>query len=238
MKSFLLTIIAVQIIHCLGVPVPEDALRASVLKLNEITKVTNLCGITGRRVANTYRTGKLSYSVDLTFSVKETICSKNSGLEFDDPSCYFRPKNSAEEGFCKSHVEYFANKVADIEVECEGLKTVDSESDVTESSEATIEEISESRETSFEETSDVESKSVESSLEEPSNDQTESEDTSLEETADVKTKSIETSLEETSDMRSRSEETYLQESSNEKSQSTELSHEKYSTEYKDSRFQH
>ncbi|XP_072115848.1 secreted phosphoprotein 24-like [Mobula birostris] len=171
MKSFLLTIIAVQILHCLGVPVPEDALRASVLKLNEITKVTNLCGITGRRVANTYRTGKLSYSVDLTFSVKETICSKNSGLEFDDPSCYFRPKNIAE-GFCKSRVEYFADKVADIEVECEGLKIVDSESDSTKSSEATVEETSESRETSFEETSD---------------DQTESEDTTLEETTDVST---------------------------------------------------
>lgn len=36
-------------------------------------------------------TGKISYNVDLAFSVQETVCSKNSGLEFDDSSCIFRP---------------------------------------------------------------------------------------------------------------------------------------------------
>ncbi|XP_059821948.1 secreted phosphoprotein 24-like [Hypanus sabinus] len=168
MKSFLLTIIAVQIIHCLGVPSPKEALRASVIKLNEITEITNLCGISRRGVTNTYRTGKLSYSVDLTFSVKETVCSKNSGLEFDDPSCSFCPKNIAGKGFCKSHVEFFADKVADVDVECDGLKTVDSESDSTESSETSIESQSKSKESSLEETSNVKSKSEETSLQEES----------------------------------------------------------------------
>ncbi|XP_062908635.1 secreted phosphoprotein 24-like [Mobula hypostoma] len=139
MKTFLLSIFAVQILYCSGVPSTKEALRASVIKLNEITEITNLCGITRRGVTNTYRTGKLSYNVDLTFSVKETICSKNSGQEFDDPSCFFRPKNIAEKGFCKSHVEFLADKVADVEVECDGLSTVDSESDSTETSENSIE---------------------------------------------------------------------------------------------------
>uniref|UniRef100_UPI00398EB0DE secreted phosphoprotein 24-like n=1 Tax=Pristiophorus japonicus TaxID=55135 RepID=UPI00398EB0DE len=139
MNSFLLTIAAVQILHCSGVPSPKDALRESVIKLNEITETTNLCGITRRRVKDIYRTGKLSYNVDLTFSVKETVCSKNSGLEFDDPSCHFHPRKSAEKGFCKSRVEYFADKVVDIDVECRGLKTVDSNSDSSESNEDSIE---------------------------------------------------------------------------------------------------
>ncbi|XP_067892398.1 secreted phosphoprotein 24-like [Heterodontus francisci] len=155
MKSFLLTIAAVQILHCSGIPSPKDALRMSIIKLNEITETTNLCGITRRRVNDIYRTGKLSYNVDLTFSVKETICSKNSGLEFDDPNCYFRPKKTAVKGFCKSHVEYFADEVSDIYVECRGLKTVDSNSDSSESSENNIEVGKKSKETSFENSPNV-----------------------------------------------------------------------------------
>ncbi|XP_067842962.1 secreted phosphoprotein 24-like [Heptranchias perlo] len=139
MKSFLLIIAAVQILHCSGVPTPQDALRESVIKLNEITEITNLCGITRRRVKDIYRTGTLSYNVDLVFTVKETVCSKNSGLEFDDPSCRFRPKKTAEKGFCKSHVQYFADRVIDIDVECRGLKTVDSNSDSSVSTENSIE---------------------------------------------------------------------------------------------------
>uniref|UniRef100_UPI00398E9A4E secreted phosphoprotein 24-like n=1 Tax=Pristiophorus japonicus TaxID=55135 RepID=UPI00398E9A4E len=139
MNSFLLTIAAVQILHCSGVPSPKDALRESVIKLNEITEITNLCGVTRRRVKDIYRTGKLSYNVDLTFLVKETVCSKNSGLEFDDPSCHFRPRKTAEKGYCKSRVEYFAGEVIDIDVECRGLKTVDSNSESFESRENSIE---------------------------------------------------------------------------------------------------
>ncbi|XP_072902855.1 secreted phosphoprotein 24-like [Hemitrygon akajei] len=225
MKSFLLTIIAVQILHCLGMPSPKEALRASVIKLNEITEITNLCGITRRGVTNTYRTGKLSYSVDLTFSVKETVCSKNSGQEFDDPSCSFRPKNIAEKGFCNSHVEFFADKVADVDVECDGLKTVDSESDATESSETSIESQSKSKESSLEETSNVKSKSEETSLQEESlNENDKSEDTSLDDSANVESKSKEMSVEESSHMRSRSMELSLEEPSNEQNEDSRAQH--------------
>uniref|UniRef100_UPI00398F2785 secreted phosphoprotein 24-like n=1 Tax=Pristiophorus japonicus TaxID=55135 RepID=UPI00398F2785 len=155
MNSFLLTIVAVQILHCSGVPSPKDALRESVIKLNEITETTNLCGITRRRVKDIYRTGKLSYNVDLTFSVKETVCSKNSGLEFDDPICHFRPRKTAEKGFCKSRVEYFAGEVIDIDVECRGLKTVDSNSESFESRENSIEVTSQSEESPPEESTNL-----------------------------------------------------------------------------------
>ncbi|XP_072900768.1 secreted phosphoprotein 24-like isoform X2 [Hemitrygon akajei] len=184
MKTFLLAIAAVQIFYCSGVPSTKEALRASVIKLNEITEITNLCGITRRGVIDTYRTGKLSYNVDLTFSVKETVCSKNSGQEFDNPSCFFRPKNIAEKGFCKSHVEFFADKVADVDVECDGLKTVDSESDSTESSETSIEAQSKSKETLPEETSNEKSKLEETALEISSNEKDKSKETSLEDSAD------------------------------------------------------
>ncbi|XP_032879393.1 secreted phosphoprotein 24-like [Amblyraja radiata] len=198
MKSFLLAIAAVQILHCSGVPSTKDALRASVAKLNEITEITNLCAITRRGVTNTYRTGKLSYNVDLTFAVKETVCSKNSGQEFDDPSCTFLSRNIVEKGFCKSRVEYFADKVADVDVECEGLKTIDSESDSTESNETSIEAQSKSNETSLEETSSVESKSEETLLEDSTNEKDKSKETSIEESSNMKSKSTELSLEESS----------------------------------------
>uniref|UniRef100_UPI00398F03F8 secreted phosphoprotein 24-like n=1 Tax=Pristiophorus japonicus TaxID=55135 RepID=UPI00398F03F8 len=141
MNSFLLTIAAVQILPCSGVPSPKDALRESVIKLNKITETTNLCGITRRRVKDIYRTGKLSSHVDLTFSVKETVCSKNSGLEFDDPSCHFRPRKTvvSPELYCGIKTPDFADEVVDIDVECRGLKTVDSSSESSESSEDSIE---------------------------------------------------------------------------------------------------
>ncbi|XP_059822076.1 secreted phosphoprotein 24-like [Hypanus sabinus] len=209
MKTFLLAFAAVQILCCSGVPSTKEALRASVIKLNEITEITNLCGVTRGGVTNTYRTGKLSYSVDLMFSVKETVCSKNSGQEFDDPSCSFRPKNIAEKGFCKSHVEFFADKVADVDVECDGLKTVDSESDSTESSENSIEAQSKSKETLPEETSNKKDKSKE---------------TSLEDSADVKSKSKETSAKESSNMKSKSMELSLEEPSNEQNEKSRSRH--------------
>ncbi|XP_069786586.1 secreted phosphoprotein 24-like [Narcine bancroftii] len=215
MKSFLLTIAAVQILHCSGVPSTKHALRASILKLNEITEIANLCAITRRGVTNTYRTGKLSYNVDLTFSVKETICSKNSGHEFDDVSCLFRPKKVAETGLCRSHVEYFANKVSDIDVECEGLKTVGSESDSTESSETRTEAQSESKETSLEETSDVESNSEETSLEDASDDQGKSRGTPPEVRSNGQSDSQGTSVEDSHNMKSTSTELSLEESSKE-----------------------
>ncbi|XP_041056023.1 secreted phosphoprotein 24-like [Carcharodon carcharias] len=194
MKSFLLTIAAVQILHCSGIPSPKDALRASVIKLNRITETTNLCGITRRRVKDIYRTGKLSYKVDLTFSVKETVCSKNSGLEFDDPSCRFCSKKTAEKGWCRSRVEYFADEILDVDVLCRGLKTFDSNSDSSESSENRIEVEIKSKEMSIEESPDVGSKSIESSLEESRNAGSKSLESSLEEYRNVKSKSTERSL--------------------------------------------
>uniref|UniRef100_UPI00398EB09C uncharacterized protein n=1 Tax=Pristiophorus japonicus TaxID=55135 RepID=UPI00398EB09C len=214
MNSFLLTIAAVQILHCSGVPSPKDALRESVRKLNEITETTNLCGITRRRVKDIYRTGKLSFNVDLTFSVKETICSKNSGLEFDDPSCHFHPRKTSEKGFCKSRVEYFADKVVDIDVECRGLKTVDSSSDSSESSEDSIEVKSKSQEMSLEVSSNVKSKSNELSLE------SEAKELSLESEAkelSLESKSEELSLDSKSNelsLESKSEELSFKKSSN------------------------
>ncbi|XP_060684040.1 secreted phosphoprotein 24-like isoform X2 [Hemiscyllium ocellatum] len=183
MKAFLLTIAAVQILHCSGIPSPKDALRASVIKLNEITETSNLCGITRRRVKNIQHTGKLSYNVDLTFSVKETVCSKNSGLEFDDPSCHFRLRKAAERGLCKSHVAYFADEVVDIDVECRGLKTVDSNSDSSESSENSVEVKTQPKPMSIEESPKVKSESTE---------------LSLEDSPDVRSKSSETSLDTSS----------------------------------------
>ncbi|XP_072351169.1 secreted phosphoprotein 24-like [Scyliorhinus torazame] len=179
MKSLLLTIAAMQILHCSGMPSPKDALRASVLKLNKITEITNLCGITRRRVKDVYRTGKVSYNVDLTFSVKETVCSKNSGLEFDDPGCHFRSKKSAEKGLCKSRVEYFADEVIEVDVECRGLKTIDSNSESSESSENSIEVETKSIETLIEESPNVKSKSTESSLEESPSVRSKSAETSF-----------------------------------------------------------
>ncbi|XP_048391317.1 secreted phosphoprotein 24-like [Stegostoma tigrinum] len=194
MKAFLLTIAAVQILHCSGIPSPKDALRASVLKLNQITETSNLCRITRRSVKDIHRTGKLSYNVDLTFSVKETVCSKNSGLEFDDRSCRFRTKKSAEKGFCKSHVEYYADEVIEVDVECRGLKTINGKSGSFESSENSVELKTKSKEKGIKESSNVQNKSTETSLEDFPDVESKSTETSLEDSLNVDSKSTETSF--------------------------------------------
>ncbi|XP_048455517.1 secreted phosphoprotein 24-like [Rhincodon typus] len=233
MKAFLLTIAAVQILHCSGIPSPKDALRVSVLKLNQITETSNLCGITRRRVKDIQRTGKLSYNVDLTFSVKETVCSKNSGLEFDDPSCYFHPKKTAEKGLCKSRVEYFADEVVDVAVECQGLKTFDSNSDISESSENSIEVKTKSKEIPNEDSINEESKSTESSLEESPDVKSKSTETSLEDSPNVNSQSTETSFEDSLNMRSKSTETSVEDSPDLNSKSTETSFDVSSNEQND-----
>ncbi|XP_041057359.1 secreted phosphoprotein 24-like [Carcharodon carcharias] len=132
MKSFLLTIAAVQILHCSGVPNPEDALRAAVMKLNEISEISHLCRTISSTVTDLSPTGKFSYNVDLAFSVKETVCSKNSGLEFDDSSCSFRPVKIAETASCRSRVKYLAGEVLDVDVECHGFKRAKDSGDLPE----------------------------------------------------------------------------------------------------------
>eukprot|EP00062_Callorhinchus_milii_P021540 gi/632978371/ref/XP_007905874.1/ PREDICTED: secreted phosphoprotein 24-like [Callorhinchus milii] len=123
MRSFLLAIAVLQILQCSGVPSPEAALRTSLMKLNEMTDTPNLCSVTRRRLRAMYPTGKLTYNLDLAFSVKETTCSKNSGLEFDSPLCRFRPAPTAERGVCRSRVKYFADEIVDVHVHCRGLKS-------------------------------------------------------------------------------------------------------------------
>ncbi|XP_078085402.1 secreted phosphoprotein 24-like isoform X2 [Mustelus asterias] len=132
MKSLLLTIAAVQILQCSGVPNPEDALRAAVMKLNEISEISHLCRTVSSTVTDLSPTGKLSYNVDLAFSVKETVCSKNSGLEFDDSSCNFRPAKIAETASCRSRVKYLADEVLDVDVECHGFRRVKGSGDLLE----------------------------------------------------------------------------------------------------------
>ncbi|XP_043550486.1 secreted phosphoprotein 24-like [Chiloscyllium plagiosum] len=195
MKAFLLTIAAVQILHCSGIPRPKDALRASVIKLNQITETSNLCGITRRRVKDIHRTGKLSYNVDLTFSVKETVCSKNSGLEFDDPSCNFRPRKAAEKGFCKSRIEYYADEVINVDVECQGLKTFDRKSGSFESSENSVEVKTNSKGKEMKKSSKVKNKSTETSLEDSLDVESKSTEMSREDSLNVDSKSTEISFE-------------------------------------------
>ncbi|XP_051879780.1 secreted phosphoprotein 24-like [Pristis pectinata] len=132
MKSFLLAIAAVQILHCSGVPNPEDALRAAITKLNEISEISHLCGIISSTVTDLSPTGKFSYNVDLAFSVQETVCSKNSGLEFDDSSCTFRPARIAETATCRSRVKYMADDVLDVDVECHGFRKARGNGDLVE----------------------------------------------------------------------------------------------------------
>ncbi|XP_038646305.1 secreted phosphoprotein 24-like [Scyliorhinus canicula] len=132
MKSLLLTIAAVQILHCSGVPNPEDALRVAVMKLNEISEISHLCRTISSTVTDLSPTGKFSYNVDLAFSVKETVCSKNSGLEFDDSSCNFRPAKIAETASCRSRVKYLADEVLDVDVECHGFKKARGSGDLLE----------------------------------------------------------------------------------------------------------
>ncbi|XP_053327285.1 secreted phosphoprotein 24 [Spea bombifrons] len=110
MKRFLLTILLLHLLGCSGFPVNDydddvirTALNASLAQLNDQSRDVNLLRITRSRVKRVMypRDSDVDFDLILEFSVRETICNKNSAR--DPSSCDFKI-GYYKEASCRSQV--------------------------------------------------------------------------------------------------------------------------------------
>ncbi|NXH45977.1 SPP24 protein, partial [Dicaeum eximium] len=117
---FLLTLI---IFSCSGfpaydydLPVTEEALNASIARINSQSWSRNLYGVVRSRVVGMDLWDSNTYGLDLQFSIRETVCTKASGR--DPFTCDFKTGPFVPTASCRSVVEVSGELIANITVRC------------------------------------------------------------------------------------------------------------------------
>ncbi|XP_067842947.1 secreted phosphoprotein 24-like [Heptranchias perlo] len=123
MKIILFVVAAVQILYCSGLPcgnctfpVIDEALVASVVKLNEDCTIKNLFAATKSELKEIISTGERLFLVNLAFDVQETVCPKEAGLDWAE--CALKPLPTAETASCTSRVTFDIDVIVNVEVQC------------------------------------------------------------------------------------------------------------------------
>ncbi|NWY96420.1 SPP24 protein, partial [Loxia curvirostra] len=117
---FLLT---VSVFSCSGfpvydydLPVTEEALNASIARINSQSWSRNLYGVVRSRVMGVDTWDSDTYGLDLRFSIRETVCAKASGR--DPSTCDFQSGPFVPTASCRSVVEVSGGLIANITVRC------------------------------------------------------------------------------------------------------------------------
>ncbi|NXS30312.1 SPP24 protein, partial [Pomatostomus ruficeps] len=97
-------------------PVTEEALNASIARINAQSWSRNLYGVVRSRVMGVDMWDSDSYRLDLHFSVRETVCPKASGR--DPFTCAFRTGPFVPTASCRSVVEVSGELISGITVRC------------------------------------------------------------------------------------------------------------------------
>ncbi|NXP58319.1 SPP24 protein, partial [Chloropsis cyanopogon] len=117
---FLLTL---SVFSCTGFPaydydvlVTEEALNASIARINSQSWSRNLYGVVRSRVMGVDMWDSNTYGLDLHFSIRETVCTKASGR--DPSTCDFKTGPFVPTASCRSVVEVSGELIANITVRC------------------------------------------------------------------------------------------------------------------------
>uniref|UniRef100_A0A8C3NCH7 Secreted phosphoprotein 24 n=1 Tax=Geospiza parvula TaxID=87175 RepID=A0A8C3NCH7_GEOPR len=117
---FLLTL---SVFSCSGfpvydydLPVTEEALNASIARINSQSWSRNLYGVVRSRVVGVDTWDSDTYGLDLRFSIRETVCTKASGR--DPSTCGFKSGPFVPTASCRSVVEVSGGLIANITVRC------------------------------------------------------------------------------------------------------------------------
>ncbi|NXM07324.1 SPP24 protein, partial [Tyrannus savana] len=126
---FLLTL---SVLPCSGfpaydyeLPVMEEALNASIARINSQSWGRNLYGVVRSHVTGVDMWDSDAYRLELQFSIRETVCLKASGR--DPFTCDFRTGPYVPAASCRSVVEVSGEQVSSVIVRCH-RGTVSSES--------------------------------------------------------------------------------------------------------------
>ncbi|NWW26115.1 SPP24 protein, partial [Falcunculus frontatus] len=119
----LIFILTLSIFSCSGfppydyeLPVTEEALNASIARINSQSWSRNLYGVVRSRVMGVDMWDSDAYRLDLQFSIRETICSKASGR--DPFTCDFKTGPFVPTASCRSVVEVSGELISSITVRC------------------------------------------------------------------------------------------------------------------------
>ncbi|NWZ88219.1 SPP24 protein, partial [Poecile atricapillus] len=121
--KILIFVLTLSVFSCSGfpaydydLPVTEEALNASIARINSQSWSRNLYGVVRSRVMGVDMWDSNAYRLDLQFSIRETVCSKASGR--DPFTCDFRTGPFVSTASCRSVVEVSGELIANITVRC------------------------------------------------------------------------------------------------------------------------
>ncbi|NXO07773.1 SPP24 protein, partial [Oriolus oriolus] len=121
--EILIFVLTLSILSCSGFPaydyersVTEEALNASIARINSQSWSRNLYGVVRSRVMGVDMWDSDAYRLDLHFSVRETVCTKASGR--DPFTCDFKTGPFVPTASCRSVVEVSGEQIAGITVRC------------------------------------------------------------------------------------------------------------------------
>ncbi|NWI35688.1 SPP24 protein, partial [Picathartes gymnocephalus] len=121
--KILIFVLTLSVFSCSGFPaydyeppVTEEALNASIARINSQSWSRNLYGVVRSRVMGVETWDSDTYGLDLHFSIRETVCTKASGR--DPSTCDFRTGPFVPTASCRSVVEVSGELIANITVRC------------------------------------------------------------------------------------------------------------------------
>uniref|UniRef100_A0A8D2PGY3 Secreted phosphoprotein 24 n=1 Tax=Zosterops lateralis melanops TaxID=1220523 RepID=A0A8D2PGY3_ZOSLA len=121
--KILIFLLILSVFSCSGLPVydydlpiTEEALNASIARINSQSWSRNLYGVVRSRVMGVDTWDSDAYGLDLWFSIRETVCPKASGR--DPFTCDFQTGPFVPTTSCRSVVEVSGELIANITVRC------------------------------------------------------------------------------------------------------------------------
>ncbi|NXT87454.1 SPP24 protein, partial [Anhinga rufa] len=119
----LIFVLTVSVFSCSGfpvydyeLPVTEEALNASIARVNSQSWGRNLFGVVRSHVTRVNMWNSNAYRLELQFSIRETVCTKASGR--DPFTCDFKIGPFVPSAFCRSVVEVSDEVISDVIVQC------------------------------------------------------------------------------------------------------------------------
>ncbi|XP_069716786.1 secreted phosphoprotein 24 [Phaenicophaeus curvirostris] len=97
-------------------PITEEALNASLARINSRSWGNNLYGVVRSHVAKVDMWNSDAYRLELQLSIRETVCPKASGR--DPSTCDFKIGPFVQTAFCRSVVDVSGELISNIIVQC------------------------------------------------------------------------------------------------------------------------
>ncbi|NXO03233.1 SPP24 protein, partial [Rhinopomastus cyanomelas] len=116
----LVCVLTLSVFACSAFPVydyvAEEALNASIARINAQSWGPNLYGVVRSHVGRVDMWGSDAYGLELQFSIRETVCAKHAGR--DPSTCDFKFGPYVPTASCRSLVEVSGEEISSITVRC------------------------------------------------------------------------------------------------------------------------